>query len=83
MGPPDANFIRPYRIDTKMPSRFRRPEKMSSKSVLQKKSYFTGKEMVLLRQQNSGQQTFFLFLQPKILLQQPNVLLIEQNISLL
>ena len=33
-------------------------------------------KMVLLRQQNQGQQIiFFLFLQPNILLQQPNVLL--------
>jgi len=32
---------------------------------------------VLLRQQNEGQQMNFLLLQPKILLQQSNVLLIE------
>ena len=42
--------------------------------------YFTGictEKMVLLRQQNQGQQIKFLLLQPKILPQQPNVLLIE------
>ena len=38
---------------------------------------------VLLRQQNYGQQINFLLLQPKISLQQPNVLLIELNILLL
>jgi len=43
----------------------------------------TGKKMVLLRQQNWGQQITFLLLQPKILPQQSNVLLIEPNILLL
>jgi len=39
--------------------------------------------MVLLWQQNQGQQIFFLLPQPKILLQKPNDLLIELNIFLL
>jgi len=39
-------------------------------------------KMVLLRQQNRGQQIKFLLLQPKILLHQPNVLLTELNILL-
>jgi len=34
----------------------------------------TRKKMILLRQQHYEQQIMFLFLQPKILLQQPNVL---------
>ena len=38
--------------------------------------------MVLLRQQNYGQQINFLLLQPKNFLQQPNVLLAELNILL-
>jgi len=37
-------------------------------------------KMVLLRQQNMRQQINFLLLQPKILLQQPNVLSIEVRI---
>jgi len=40
-------------------------------------------KMVLLRQQNKGQQIIFLLLQRKISLQQPNDLLIELNIVLL
>jgi len=36
--------------------------------------------MVLVRQQNQGQQIKFLLQQPEILLQQPNVLLMVLNI---
>ena len=44
----------------------------------------TEKKMVLLRQQiNWGKQINFLLLQPKLLLQQPNVLFIEVNFLLL
>jgi len=39
-------------------------------------------KMVLLRQQNWGQQIKILLLKPNILLQQPNVLLTELNILL-
>jgi len=39
--------------------------------------------MVLLRQQNKGQQIQFLLLLPKGLPQQPNILLMEPNIMLL
>jgi len=39
--------------------------------------------MVLLRQQHKGRPKKFLLLQPKILPQQPNALLIEPNIYLL
>jgi len=42
----------------------------------------TEKKMVLLRQPNWGQQINFLLLPPKILMQQPNDLLIELNILL-
>jgi len=36
----------------------------------------TGEKIVLLQQRNQGQQIIFLLLQPKILLQQPNILLL-------
>jgi len=42
-----------------------------------------GKKMILLQQQNYGQQIKFLLLQIKLLLQQPNVLFTELNILLL